>query len=72
MLEDDDEGELESEDLPVDGGEGSAVVTEASVVTLRLGEEVGTCLLANLFIYPARVSSLVPAGFLTAQFLQET
>ena len=38
MLEDDDEGELESEDLPVDGGEGAAVVTEASVVTLRLGE----------------------------------
>ena len=38
MLKDDDEGELESEDLPVDGGEGSAVVTEASVVTLRLGE----------------------------------
>ena len=26
---------------------------------------------ANLFIYQARESSLVPAGFLTAQFLQK-
>ena len=25
----------------------------------------------NSFIYPARESSLVPAGFLTAQFVQE-
>ena len=27
---------------------------------------------ANLFIYQARESSLVPAGFLTVQFLQKT
>ena len=28
--------------------------------------------ISNLFIYQARESSLVPAGFLTPQFLQET
>ena len=34
---------------------------------LKLGRVV-----LNLFIYQARESSLVPAGFLTAQFLQKT
>ena len=29
------------------------------------------CRRSNLFIYQARESSLVPAGFLTAQFLQK-
>ena len=31
----------------------------------------GSCLVVNLFIYQARESSLVPTGFLTAQFLQK-
>ena len=36
VLKDDDKGELEGEDLPVDGGEGARVVPEPPVVTLRL------------------------------------
>ena len=38
VLEDDDEGKLESKDLPVDRGECSRVVPEAPIIAFRLEE----------------------------------
>ena len=38
VLEDDDEGKLESKDLPVNRGESSRVVPEAPIVAFRLEE----------------------------------
>ena len=36
VLKDDDKGELEGEDLPVDWGQGAAVIPEPTVVALLL------------------------------------
>ena len=43
VLEYDDKGKLEGEDLPVDGGQDALVVSEAAVVTFLLEKLIKPC-----------------------------
>ena len=60
-LEDEDGGPAEDEDDHEHGEHGNQLGNEPIRASNR----------GNLFIYKARESSLVPVGFLTAQFLQK-
>ena len=40
VLEDDDEGKLESKDLPVDRGERDGVVSKTAIITFRLEKKI--------------------------------